>query len=278
MIELPEALNLAKQAKAILAGKVIKKGYPPTSPHKFAWFNGDPKDYDKLLSGRVFTDAFAFGIFLELCFDDRFLVINDGVNMRYAASGEKVSDKFNLKIEFASGDSLVFSVAMYGGIVAHSGEYDNNYYQLNKTAVSPLSDEFDEEYFDNLIKSVKKDISVKAFLATEQRIPGIGNGVLQDILLCCKLNPKRKMSSISSGEKSDMLYCIKAVLSDMYERGGRDTEKDMLGRQGGYKTLLSKNSVKNGCPHCGQKIVKQAYLGGSIYFCPDCQNEFKEDG
>jgi formamidopyrimidine-DNA glycosylase len=57
----------------------------------------------------------------------------------------------------------------------------------------------------------------------------------------------------------------------MAEKGGRDTEKDLFGNAGGYKTLLSKNTYKNPCPNCGNTIVKEAYLGGAIYFCPVCQ-------
>lgn len=54
-----------------------------------------------------------------------------------------------------------------------------------KTAVnlpSPLSDAFDRAYFNNLIDDKTVRLSVKAFLATEQRIPGLRNGVLQDII------------------------------------------------------------------------------------------------
>jgi formamidopyrimidine-DNA glycosylase len=53
--------------------------------------------------------------------------------------------------------------------------------------------------------------------------------------------------------------------------GGRDTEKDFFGHNGRYKTILSKNTVKNPCPNCGNKIVKEQYLGGAVYFCPSCQ-------
>jgi formamidopyrimidine-DNA glycosylase len=57
----------------------------------------------------------------------------------------------------------------------------------------------------------------------------------------------------------------------MTDLGGRDTEKDMFGHMGGYKTILSKNTLKNPCPNCGNEIVKEAYLGGAVYFCPTCQ-------
>jgi len=38
-----------------------------------------------------------------------------------------------------------------------------------------------------------------------------------------------------------------------------------------YKTILSANTLKYPCPACGNGLVREAYLGGNIYFCPDCQ-------
>ena len=57
----------------------------------------------------------------------------------------------------------------------------------------------------------------------------------------------------------------------MTELGGRDTEKDLFGAFGGYKTRMSKNTVGLPCLKCGEAIVKEHYLGGSVYFCPSCQ-------
>jgi formamidopyrimidine-DNA glycosylase len=57
----------------------------------------------------------------------------------------------------------------------------------------------------------------------------------------------------------------------MTDLGGRDTEKDLLGQAGGYKTLLSKNTVNDPCPRCGGRIKKEAYLGGAVYYCKGCQ-------
>lgn len=45
---------------------------------------------------------------------------------------------------------------------------------------------------------------------------------------------------------------------------------------GGYCTIMSKNGMKSGCPACGGPIVKAAYLGGSVYYCPVCQPEKPE--
>ena len=45
----------------------------------------------------------------------------------------------------------------------------------------------------------------------------------------------------------------------------------LYGDPAGYRTLLSKKTVKDPCPNCGGAIVKEAYLGGAVYFCPSCQ-------
>ena len=112
---------------------------------------------------------------------------------------------------------------------------------------------------------------MKAFLATEQRIPGIGNGVLQDILFNAKLHPKRKTNTLSNKDKEELLDSLKSTLTQMVDEGGRDTETDLYGKPGGYKTVLSRNTVNKPCLDCGTIIKKEAYMGGSIYFCPTCQ-------
>lgn len=55
--------------------------------------------------------------------------------------------------------------------------------------------------------------------------------------------------------------------------GGRDTEKDIYGSSGSYKTKMSKKTLNQPCLHCGDSIVKKNYLGGSIYYCETCQRD-----
>ena len=114
-------------------------------------------------------------------------------------------------------------------------------------------------------------MSIKAFLATEQRIPGLGNGVLQDILYNARIHPKRKVDTLTNEERESLFHSIKTTLKEMTAQGGRDTEKDLFGKPGGYRTRLSQNIVGKPCPVCGGMIIKEPYLGGSIYFCDGCQ-------
>ena len=114
-------------------------------------------------------------------------------------------------------------------------------------------------------------LSLKGLLATEQRIPGLGNGILQDILFNAKMHPKKKGNSLSDRDKEALFNSVKNTISMMVSKGGRDTELDLFGKPGNYKTILCKNTVNKPCPVCGAIIKKEAYMGGSIYYCEKCQ-------
>ena len=273
MLEIPETTTIAQQANQTLVGKTITRVINATSPHKFAWYNGDPLAYPTLLTGRQIEHANGHGMFVDLHLDiDTHITVGDGTNLRFGTPFDKQPAKHQLLLEFDDGSFLAFTVAMYGMIYAYKGAHnDEKYYGGSLNSVSPLSDEFDKNFFESIFRSVKKDLSAKALLATEQRIPGLGNGTLQDILFNSGINPRRKMLTISDLEKEDLFHNLKFNLQSMADKSGRDTERDLFGNAGGYKTILSKNTYKDPCPNCGDTIVKEAFLGGSVYYCLSCQ-------
>lgn len=272
MIEIPESATLAKQFNDTIAGKTITQVIAGQSPHKFAFFTGDPLEYPKQLTGRKVLNAEAVAGLVQVNMEQLVLVFNDGTNLRYWRQGEKLPPKHQLLLQFDDGTVLTSSVQMYGGMLIYeNGISDNPYYLAARQKPSPLTEAFDAPYFRSIFHGAKPNLSVKALLATEQRIPGLGNGVLQDILFHAKLNPKTKINSLTEDEISALYTSLKLKVKEMAEGGGRDTEKDLWGNPGGYRTILSKNTVKSPCPICGQAIVKTAYLGGNVYFCPICQ-------
>jgi formamidopyrimidine-DNA glycosylase len=192
--------------------------------------------------------------------------------LRHHLKGEKLPQKHQLLLEFDDGTAMSSTIQMWGGLFCFSKGEKCGFpdYNLAKERPSPLSPEF-RVYFDGLFDENTGKLSAKAFLATEQRIPGLGNGVLQDILWTAKIHPRRKMVDIPPAEIEQMFHAIGFVLQHMIDRGGRDTERDLYGCFGGYKTILSKNTVDTPCPACGTVIVKEPYLGGSIYYCGSCQ-------
>lgn len=273
MIELPEAIELSRQINETISGKRIQNVIAAQSPHKFAWYHGDPNNYHDMLSGKRVGRAVGTGSMLEIRVEDMCVVLGEGVAVRYHGENEKRPQKHQLLIEFDDFTAISASVQMYGGLFCFKeGSFDNKYYLLAKEKPSPFSKQFDKEYFyGNIACSENDGISAKALLATEQRIPGLGNGVLQDILFNAGIHPKTKYKAFSDEEKEKLFDVLKNTLAEMAFQGGRDTEKDLFGCSGGYKTKLSKFTAGKPCHNCGDLIRKEAYLGGSIYFCPTCQ-------
>jgi len=273
MIELPEAAVLSKQLSIELSGKVIVDVIAAQNPHKFAWYSGDSALYDGYLSNKQIEGAVSIGGQVELWAGDMTLVFSDGVNLRYHQKNDPSPGKHQLFLKFNDETTLIATIAMYGGMLCTpKGKNDNPYYLIAKEKPSPLSDAFTLDFFLKLITPKDQNLSLKAFLATNQRIPGLGNGVLQDILFNAGFHPRKKVDTLNEKDKNRLFVALKDTLFNMMQHGGRDTEKDIYGNPGGYTSILSKNTLGSPCKRCGAQIMKEAYLGGSIYYCSGCQS------
>lgn len=272
MLELPEAAVLSDEVNRRLLGKRIEAVEAAHSPHKWAWFYGDPADYPKRVAGRTIDSARSFGGLVAISAEDVDLFLGDGVTLRLVTRDGKLPSKHQLRLDLDDGSVLVASVQMYGGLWAcPTGERPNNYVSMAMEKPSPLCAGFDRAYFASVLAGAPDGASVKAALATEQRIPGLGNGVLQDILFAARLHPKRKMATLGEREREALFDACSRTLRAMYEAGGRDTETLLDGKPGGYRTIVSRKTVGTPCPICSEPIEKASYLGGSVYFCPGCQ-------
>jgi len=79
------------------------------------------------------------------------------------------------------------------------------------------------------------------------------------------------MLDLSADEVRNLYRVVKPLVAEMARLGGRDSEKDLFGRPGGYRTILGAKTAGAPCPACGSTIQKETYLGGSICACPACQ-------
>lgn len=272
MLEIPESHTIARQLADTVLGKEILAVQANASPHGFAFYYGDPAAYEGLLLHKSIDAAVPLAGQVELRMGEARLLLGDGVNIRYYAPGAGLPEKHQLYLGFADGSAIVCTVQMYGGMWAfRGGANDSFYYLVAMEKPSPLTDAFTEGYFHGIWQEAKPNLSAKGLLATEQRIPGLGNGTLQDILFSAGVNPQSKVEALSAKDEEALFIHTKGILADMTALGGRDTEKDIFGNAGGYKTILSSKTKDAPCPVCGDAIVRKAYMGGNVYFCPTCQ-------
>lgn len=269
MIEIPEGNTLAKQLSDVFLGKKVTFVEAAHTAHGFAFYNHEAEQYHELLCGKKLTKTCAAGGQVELIFEDMHLVLSDGATPRSVADRADVPKKHQLVVLFEGGEGFFCTVRMYGGFMLYpQGKSDNPYYTVSKEKPSPLSAEFDEAYFNQIVSETDAKLSAKALLATEQRIPGLGNGVLQDILFNAGVHPQKKVKDMSSSDIQALYASIKKTLCAMTEQGGRNTEKDLFGNKGGYQCILCNQTKDLPCPRCGGALTKKAFLGGNVYFCP----------
>lgn len=273
MNELPENQTVSRQINEAVQGRTITKVCNATKLHKNTFWFGDPLTYEKLLTGKRIVSSESFGMYVDILMEEGTKIsFGDGTNLRHGVITQKMPANYQLLLTLDNNTYLVFTVGMFGAIAAYNGIYDDPYYQKSANSISPLSDDFNNVYFDSLFTQNKPALPVKLFLAAEQRIPGLGNGVLQDILFNAGIHPKRQLNTLTDTEKSVLFQSIKRTLKTMTSLGGRDTETDLFGNKGGYKTILSRKTSGDLCPQCGSRIVKEAFMGGgAVYYCPDCQ-------
>lgn len=272
MLEIAETYHLSKQINQFLVGKQVKSVIANKSSHKFAWLNQNLDDYNRLIGNKVNKGSY-HGAYVEIQIGNDLLTFSDGVNLRLLKENEAEPEKHQLSITFTDNMKLVAQVQMYGFLfLLMNGFSDYPYYLMAINKPGLLTDEFSEAYFLDLVTQYKETkLSLKAFLATEQRIPGVGNGTIQDVLFLARLHPKRKLSTLTQEEILILYHSLKTTVFEMANKGGRNTEIDLLGNQGGYQTLMSNKTIDKPCIICNGKIVKEAYLGGSVYYCPVCQ-------
>ncbi len=271
MLELPESYALSKQINEKLRGKCISEIKVLQSPHRFAFFKGEVDAYPDMLEGQTIEGARHVGGMLEIDTEDTMLVFADGLTPRFYEDKKQFPKKHQFALFFDDDTALICTIRMYGIIhVYPKGADDDGYYISSASKPDPLTDAFTYEYFRNLYPDGKK-LSAKAFLATEQRIPGLGNGVLQDILWDAGIDPRFPMLQATEDDFRKLYDSVVRMLRKMCDEGGRDVENDLLGNPGGYISQLSKRSLEEPCMKCGTPIQKAAYMGGTVYFCEKCQ-------
>ncbi len=276
MIELPEAIHLAREISLTLKGKQVEQCVQGSTPLKFAFVTGTPEEYAQKIKGKIVGEAYAraSAIVVPLLPDHALVLGNGGERIFFHRDDTNLPKKHQLWLTFSDGTHLTVSIQMWGAVqLFHQNDLtvDKNYYGYD--VVSPLSPEFDWDYFNGLFEGLAADSkdALKFFIISKPGVSGIGNGYLQDILFKARLHPRRKALDLSAPERRALFDAIRDVLKRATDAGGRESELDLFGRPGGYAKILDSKSAGQPCAVCGTMIEKIQFMGGAAYFCPTCQ-------
>ncbi len=273
MFELPEMVTLAKQMNHTLKGKVIKKGLLGNSPHKFVRYNRKHAEFEKLTRGKKIGGAYVKGRWLLLSLDPGYVLVlgECGGKVLFHPVGSEVLKKYHLYITFTDNSFLTAITQMWGAYELYKKDEEKNRKYIKGMKLTPVDDAFTFNYFNGLIDGLTEKKSAKGLLTQDQLIPGLGNAIAQDILFKARLHPRHPVDTLTKPERKKLYSAIKKTVNEVIKKGGRYDEYDLYGSPGTYVRLMDKNSAGKPCPACGTKIKKIQYLGGTCYFCPDCQ-------
>jgi formamidopyrimidine-DNA glycosylase len=150
-------------------------------------------------------------------------------------------------------------------------ELDRQYIKGMRT--TPVDPGFTFQYFTKLLDELKagQKRSAKGLLTQDQLLPGIGNGLAQDILFTAGLHPRHSLEKLDGKQQRALYDAILEIVKKATDQGGRFDEYDLFNHPGGYPKVMGNAMLGQPCPHCGQPVEKIQYLGGACYFCPACQ-------
>jgi formamidopyrimidine-DNA glycosylase len=277
LFELPELVVLSHQINATLTGKTVRTGNWGNSPHKFVWHNLPAAEFAEKIAGKTVGEAFSRGrwLFIPLESGLTLLLGELGGKFLYHKAGEPLPKKYHMVVEFEDSDFLTETTQMWGAMELYEGDavWEREY--VVDMRPTPLDEAFTFDYFNTLIEEAvgTKKTSAKALLTQEQRIPGLGNACVQDILFRARVHPRQDMAALDDERRRALYDAIRDTVNDIIAAGGRYDEVDLFGDPGGYVRLMDKRAKDNPCPECGTNVEKISYLGGACYLCPACQKQ-----
>jgi formamidopyrimidine-DNA glycosylase len=275
MFELPELVVIARQLNETIQAKRVKSGSLGNSPHKFVWYNREYDEFARLTSGKTVGQAWVQGRWLFVPHEPGYVLVlgEFGGKILYHLPGSKVPKKYHLYLTFDDDSFLTVTTQMWGAMELYEKGEEQYREYIKDMRPTPLDPEFTFEYFSDLIDTLipEKKRSTKGLLTQEQIIPGLGNAIAQDILFRAHLSPKHQIADLSAAERKSLYDAITNTVNQIIKQGGRYEEFDLYNQRGGYARLMDKKSVNRPCLECGGEVKKIQYLGGSCYFCPNCQ-------
>lgn len=114
---------------------------------------------------------------------------------------------------------------------------------------------------------------LKTFLLDQNKIAGIGNFYIHDILFLSRLHPMRTISDLQDAEIDSLAMAIHSRMKLSIDKGGFYHELDLYGKHGGFsmEDLIIGYKENQPCPSCSTPIQKIKTGSTHSFICPNCQ-------
>jgi len=172
---------------------------------------------------------------------------------------------------------LVFQDQRHFGlmkIVETAGLHETK--EIKKLAPEPFSDDFNSQYFREILKTSKK--SLKEFLLDQTKVLGLGNIYASEAMFLARANPQMPANKLSARKANVLFEKIRDVLAESIAHGStlnvnpENIDGSYYG--GGYENQWRVyDREKEPCVNCEAPVKRIVQGGRSTYFCPRCQQK-----
>ena len=266
MPELPEIASRAREMNKALAGKTIKK-IEVLQPK---CLNVSVKRFKNALEGAELLDTSYHGKWLFTRTSKGYLLINMGMGGELLLVDKKsMPEKWRVAFHFKDGTTLAVNFWWFG-YTHYAAENRLGRHEMT-SKLGPNAIDISLKEFRGLVEGRRG--AVKPFLLNQERIAGIGNAYVHDILFMAGLHPLRKLDTLTDDEVEALWYGIQNGLGLSLKKRGAFYERDLRGRRGGFKMQDILIGYREGkpCPNCGGKIVKIRTGSTASFVCEKCQ-------
>ncbi|MFH1688681.1 MAG: DNA-formamidopyrimidine glycosylase family protein [Candidatus Eisenbacteria bacterium] len=266
MPELPEIASRAREMQKELTGKTIKE----IEVLQSKCLNVPAKKFKSALAGAKLKGTTYHGKWLFTETTKGYLLINMGMGGEMLLVDRKsMPEKWRIAFHFMDKTTLAINFWWFG-YTHYAAEGALGKHTMS-AKLGPNAIDVSLAEFREMLS--KRKGAIKSFLLNQERIAGIGNAYVHDILFLARLHPLRTIDTLSDDDVEALWNGIQKGLKPALKKRGAFYERDLYGKRGGFKMKDIIVGYREGkpCPACSDSVVKIKTGGTASFICPKCQ-------
>lgn len=266
MPEIPEIYNRAAEMNTALTGKTISS-IEILQPK---CLNLPADAFTNALTGAQIQSVTYRGKWIKVETSQGWLLLNMGMGGEILlVTRETLPAKHRLIFDFSDKTCLAVNFWWFG--YAHYVPADELSNHELTSKLGPNALDLDAEILTALFQGQRSRI--KSFLLDQDRIAGIGNAYIHDILFLARIHPLRTINTLQDEEIVSLAKAIQDGLLPSLKKGGAFYEINLYGEKGGFtfEDVIIGYREGQPCPSCGTTIQKIKTGSTSSFICPKCQ-------
>jgi formamidopyrimidine-DNA glycosylase len=235
----------------------------------------DPSQLEKSLTGARLIDSEAQAKQMVFRFDEGSLGIHLGMAGRLlTANSDLVPDKHDHLVLYTAERAYIFSdYRMFGKVQWQSGREVPEWWASLPPPV--LSEAFTRDALATFLQR-RKRAPIKAVLLMQERFPGVGNWMADEILWRARIRPDCLAGQITRGKLTELYRRIREVASDaMVEiagQGGGHVPQSLNAQVPEHWLFNHRWRDGGHCPQTGKPLLREKIGGRTTCWSPAWQN------